>query len=163
MPSSAWKKDVRSEEHTSELQSLTNLVCRLLLEKKNKTQKNLKKRTQHPERTASPGRPRQRERRCQRHHEHARNEHQRPADHQHAVFFLMIRPPPRSTLFPRTTLFRSRQRKSGRSVGCDTWLACQSRTQQADLRHARASRLTGPLDRTTDCREHWQRRKRHCS
>src|SRR5438046_6342078 len=29
----------RSEEHTSELQSLTNLVCRLLLEKKNMTQK----------------------------------------------------------------------------------------------------------------------------
>src|SRR5262249_62088146 len=27
----------RSEEHTSELQSLTNLVCRLLLEKKNIT------------------------------------------------------------------------------------------------------------------------------
>src|SRR5437016_10932266 len=26
----------RSEEHTSELQSLTNLVCRLLLEKENK-------------------------------------------------------------------------------------------------------------------------------
>src|SRR5258706_10518353 len=31
----------RSEEHTSELQSLTNLVCRLLLEKKNtSTRKN---------------------------------------------------------------------------------------------------------------------------
>ena len=29
---------VRSEEHTSELQSLTNLVCRLLLEKKKKKQ-----------------------------------------------------------------------------------------------------------------------------
>src|SRR5262249_60520522 len=29
--------DIRSEEHTSELQSLTNLVCRLLLEKKKKT------------------------------------------------------------------------------------------------------------------------------
>src|SRR5258706_6259757 len=28
---------LRSEEHTSELQSLTNLVCRLLLEKKKKT------------------------------------------------------------------------------------------------------------------------------
>src|SRR5258706_5981740 len=28
---------IRSEEHTSELQSLTNLVCRLLLEKKNDT------------------------------------------------------------------------------------------------------------------------------
>src|SRR5438046_8563621 len=32
-------KSFRSEEHTSELQSLTNLVCRLLLEKK----KNKKK------------------------------------------------------------------------------------------------------------------------
>src|SRR5438046_10604381 len=29
----------RSEEHTSELQSLTNLVCRLLLEKKKKNEK----------------------------------------------------------------------------------------------------------------------------
>src|SRR5256886_12626056 len=28
---------LRSEEHTSELQSQSNLVCRLLLEKKNKT------------------------------------------------------------------------------------------------------------------------------
>src|SRR5438046_6186316 len=34
----------RSEEHTSELQSLTNLVCRLLLEKKkNKRPRNYKK------------------------------------------------------------------------------------------------------------------------
>src|SRR5262249_61770546 len=30
--------DARSEEHTSELQSLTNLVCRLLLEKKKSRQ-----------------------------------------------------------------------------------------------------------------------------
>src|ERR1019366_7129043 len=30
----AIDSDTRSEEHTSELQSLTNLVCRLLLEKK---------------------------------------------------------------------------------------------------------------------------------
>src|SRR5262249_62385118 len=29
------QRRLRSEEHTSELQSLTNLVCRLLLEKKN--------------------------------------------------------------------------------------------------------------------------------
>ena len=36
------ERDVgRSEEHTSELQSLTNLVCRLLLEKKKKQKKNL--------------------------------------------------------------------------------------------------------------------------
>src|SRR5438093_6174901 len=34
----------RSEEHTSELQSLTNLVCRLLLEKKKK-KKNIQKST----------------------------------------------------------------------------------------------------------------------
>src|SRR5258706_4850727 len=31
----------RSEEHTSELQSLTNLVCRLLLEKKKKHEQNI--------------------------------------------------------------------------------------------------------------------------
>src|SRR6266567_8266064 len=31
----------RSEEHTSELQSQSNLVCRLLLEKKKKKKKNL--------------------------------------------------------------------------------------------------------------------------
>src|SRR5258706_7601325 len=44
-PPAAWGRQtcafhppppVRSEEHTSELQSLTNLVCRLLLEKKNR-------------------------------------------------------------------------------------------------------------------------------
>src|SRR5438093_9132684 len=34
----------RSEEHTSELQSLTNLVCRLLLEKKKKKKHNTIKR-----------------------------------------------------------------------------------------------------------------------
>src|SRR5437016_8392161 len=33
----------RSEEHTSELQSLTNLVCRLLLEKKKKKKINTHK------------------------------------------------------------------------------------------------------------------------
>ena len=35
----------RSEEHTSELQSLTNLVCRLLLEKKKKNKKKTKSKT----------------------------------------------------------------------------------------------------------------------
>src|SRR5690625_4405651 len=34
------RSDERSEEHTSELQSRGHLVCRLLLEKKTKTQKN---------------------------------------------------------------------------------------------------------------------------
>src|SRR5688572_31836075 len=41
------RKGNRSEEHTSELQSQSNLVCRLLLEKKkkkkNKTMKKIKK------------------------------------------------------------------------------------------------------------------------
>src|SRR5947199_5422319 len=34
------EKDGRSEEHTSELQSLRHLVCRLLLEKKKKKENN---------------------------------------------------------------------------------------------------------------------------
>src|SRR5438046_9669059 len=38
-PTTSW---IRSEEHTSELQSLTNLVCRLLLEKKKKKKKKQK-------------------------------------------------------------------------------------------------------------------------
>src|SRR2546427_5429757 len=35
----------RSEEHTSELQSQSNLVCRLLLEKKKKTKKHITRST----------------------------------------------------------------------------------------------------------------------
>src|SRR5438046_3913241 len=35
----------RSEEHTSELQSLTNLVCRLLLEKKKKNKQPIQQTT----------------------------------------------------------------------------------------------------------------------
>src|SRR5437016_8127275 len=38
LPPAPTRRKPRSEEHTSELQSLTNLVCRLLLEKKKKTQ-----------------------------------------------------------------------------------------------------------------------------
>src|SRR5256885_6923561 len=38
-PSLGQLRYVRSEEHTSELQSPCNLVCRLLLEKKKKTYK----------------------------------------------------------------------------------------------------------------------------
>src|SRR5438034_3408456 len=35
-----WSKSFRSEEHTSELQSHSDLVCRLLLEKKNNKERN---------------------------------------------------------------------------------------------------------------------------
>src|SRR2546421_6200484 len=53
MPSSAcdWSSDVcssdRSEEHTSELQSRSDLVCRLLLEKKKSTCTRRKARQRH--------------------------------------------------------------------------------------------------------------------
>src|SRR2546427_5171744 len=46
-PSGAWTLDVRSEEHTSELQSQSNLVCRLLLEK-NKREGQLSRRPGTP-------------------------------------------------------------------------------------------------------------------
>src|SRR5687768_17650475 len=45
LPNSAFA-EVRSEEHTSELQSRLHLVCRLLLEKKKKKSKTLR-RTRH--------------------------------------------------------------------------------------------------------------------
>src|SRR5690554_7389593 len=39
-----WEEEIiRSEEHTSELQSRPHLVCRLLLEKKKKKKKKIKK------------------------------------------------------------------------------------------------------------------------
>src|SRR6266571_1415745 len=85
---------LRSEEHTSELQSHVNLVCRLLLEKKNKKR--------HPPQSGFI-----------RHHA-ACHEPRAPrvrlqspgGDDTMRFFFLMIRRPPRSTLFPYTTLFR---------------------------------------------------------
>src|ERR1039457_280154 len=96
----------RSEEHTSELQSPCNLVCRLLLEKKliglagdvavaplggGRVRSHLSARRQ---RAALWG------------HVASANGckgHGREV----FFFFLMIRRPPRSTLFPYTTLFRS--------------------------------------------------------
>src|SRR6266513_3123801 len=89
----------RSEEHTSELQSRFDLVCRLLLEKK-KRQANRELQKE------------QRVGRCNRVEQvrQIARQGQRPdqSDH-HLFFFLLIRRPPRSTLFPYTTLFRSRR------------------------------------------------------
>src|SRR6266702_4635230 len=92
----------RSEEHTSELQSRGQLVCRLLLEKKNvrpvlhldSTPRREQDRVSPRPALADP---------C------ARSEFPRARGDSHvrfAFFFLMIRRPPRSTLFPYTTLFR---------------------------------------------------------
>src|SRR5260364_377744 len=99
---------VRSEEHTSELQSPDHLVCRLLLEKKKKKKKNSNL--------------------------YIKTKIKKSFMKQYIIlysciillsllllftyrnfplfssfffFFLMIRRPPRSTLFPYTTLFRS--------------------------------------------------------
>src|SRR2546427_462715 len=86
----------RSEEHTSELQSQSNLVCRLLLEKKKYTYRSLRILTHEALLTLflviytkSWMVP--------------------------FIFFLMIRRPPRSTLFPYTTLFRSISWRGARS------------------------------------------------
>src|SRR5574341_1539730 len=91
----------RSEEHTSELQSPTKLVCRLLLEKKKPAIQGGRGSSLASRRRAPPvdrglcgccvsvnpgGQAELR-----------------------SFFFLMIRRPPRSTLFPYTTLFRSLQ------------------------------------------------------
>src|SRR5215469_5662093 len=99
----------RSEEHTSELQSRRDLVCRLLLEKK---------KTSIPE-------PRDRQAKQAQALRHTRVYAYRRelllliAALPQGVFvlifffFLMIRRPPRSTLFPYTTLFRSRPTDGG--------------------------------------------------
>src|SRR3954464_13341712 len=94
MPSSGCQTCARSEEHTSELQSHDNLVCRLLLEKNILT-------APVPGIWAGAGRK-----------NGATARGGRGCDTGvpipvTAVFFLMIRRPPRSPLFPYTTLFRS--------------------------------------------------------
>src|SRR6266446_1030841 len=90
----------RSEEHTSELQSPCNLVCRLLLEKKKTTVPptwgcHL---NDHEDTPPEPANGMSTE------FGPARLRH--TILHQFIFFFLMIRRPPRSTLFPYTTLFR---------------------------------------------------------
>src|ERR1022692_1206076 len=110
---------MRSEEHTSELQSPCNLVCRLLLEKKKKKKKTtfgrvLNDFTSKVDKTKT-----------------FTTWHIRSRTQVYCFllpssdiclflffFFLMIRRPPRSTLFPYTTLFRSRS--SGHSAENDS-------------------------------------------
>src|SRR4029434_1714558 len=97
---------IRSEEHTSELQSHLNLVCRLLLEKKKCVRKygwtytsvcaavSIHSHLCQSRLSVSPL--------CRKIYGYS-DEFQ----HCFCFFFLMIRRPPRSTLFPYTTLFRS--------------------------------------------------------
>src|ERR1022692_4299303 len=87
----------RSEEHTSELQSPCKLVCRLLLEKKNDASGDL---PVYLKLYSLNGIPR------------TDRGQRRLSTLYYSIdglcyFFLMIRRPPRSKLFPYTTLFRS--------------------------------------------------------
>src|SRR2546422_3731291 len=71
----------------------------------------------------------------------------------------MIRRPPRSTLFPYTTLFRSDENRPWQVAGSAAWIPIRPLTLAADARHARyggsrdgerlhlAAGLALPLDR----------------
>src|SRR6266571_230767 len=97
----------RSEEHTSELQSHVNLVCRLLLEKKHNRQPlelnqpaDVVTEVHHPDLKPRP-------RDADGAHDLAAHRVLLVAEYVlDMFFFLRIRRPPRSTLFPYTTLFR---------------------------------------------------------
>src|SRR5215203_5367836 len=118
---------LRSEEHTSELQARQYLVCRLLLEKKNTTAIE-----REPEHIAIDS-----------DHLALKAVHE-PADPvrepslegigiDYLFFFLMIRRPPRSTLFPYTTLFRSRPAGwSHRDDGCPPYRHLGSRGPRSE-------------------------------
>src|SRR6266849_286978 len=95
----------RSEEHTSELQSRVDVVCRLLLEKKKVGEGDVSK-LERDERFTNAN--------ATHSHQPTGNHFSQGYDqsnHPHTpdcnpLFFLMKRRPPRSTLFPYTTLFR---------------------------------------------------------
>src|SRR5476649_2437219 len=93
----SWDARMRSEEHTSELQSHSELVCRLLLEKKKHYDLGVRMageqivEVETAEELPSKLSPRT----------------AMIYMMSGLFFFLMIRRPPRSTLFPYTTLFRS--------------------------------------------------------
>src|SRR2546430_12999917 len=57
VPADHAPADARSEEHTSELQSQSNLVCRLLLEKKKKPAPEIKKLPVIPTNSTPPSIP----------------------------------------------------------------------------------------------------------
>src|SRR5271168_1879709 len=128
----------RSEEHTSELQSPYDLVCRLLLDKKNTS----------PRRLQGSGGGRRRD------DDRSPPERQTGWDRRLAlcragraqqVFFLMIRRPPRSTLFPYTTLFRSNYLISYVTAGRDLLRMQVSRPGKRD-RKSTTSELQSPYD-----------------
>src|ERR1039457_1547224 len=106
-PPATCKWPSRSEEHTSELQSPCNLVCRLLLEKKKQPCHGADRLAMRELAARGAGGCL-----CAEHSGGRAGVDLRPCLPSRALrpspfFFLMIRRPPRSTLFPYTTLFRS--------------------------------------------------------
>src|SRR6516165_10705534 len=117
----------RSEEHTSELQSQSNLVCRLLLEKKKKKLAHVRIITKQKPVISAPAPPRDLP-------AAARSSGRSSARSCRAsgssfFFFLMIRRPPRSTLFPT--------RRSSDLTGCPR---CRRRGRPARARAAAQAR-----------------------
>src|SRR2546422_2022608 len=65
-------------------------------------------------------------------------------------FFLMIRRPPRSTLFPYTTLFRSRERKFFRELAQLARLAPAADFADRVMAHVRIPTPSGGLERRSE-------------
>src|SRR6266403_4362536 len=65
-----------------------------------------------------------------------------------SFFFLMIRRPPRSTLFPYTTLFRSRGRRATAAGGIRGSVLCSNRSRRAA--RARSEEHTSELQSRRD-------------
>src|SRR5687767_3117188 len=169
----------RSEEHTSELQSLAYLVCRLLLEKKKRSALLSETRPHQPRASIqSVARPAPSwtlpslAARCASPRSivvvagiHSQSTVDlpigQPSDRLVCArwpvvldfFFLMIRRPPRSTLFPYTTLFRSEVR-SGNNYHSPLTVACPNKDRgitscagQGDGRTHSGYRLRSPCSK----------------
>src|ERR1022692_142975 len=85
---------IRSEEHTSELQSPCNLVCRLLLEKKKHNPPITRRSAPSTDTRSARHRCRRQAPRAQRHARIRRGPLQRPASYSSLFFFFNNPPPP---------------------------------------------------------------------
>src|SRR2546421_5886562 len=80
-----WFRNHRSEEHTSELQSRSDIVCRLLLEKKKKDNQHNDKHEQHkPELQRQHKEPSDRQKEKQHYHHDPPNQDSEETEHTHS-------------------------------------------------------------------------------